>query len=188
MFEQLFRRRSTPTSPKLQDYQCDNLKLSVFIKCLLGDTPEQHGIGNWQDLYAEYLDILGDAKAAQIVFLERDIQVIRTKIALIELTASLPQDERTKAYLRKYGIQTPERLKAVCKSLNIDAKNKEAQLERETASSGKAKMTAADFENNLVVLGKFNNGLNTDAEQITVARYYAMVKTLQEENGRNRGN
>lgn len=188
MFLGLFRQKSTPTSHELQDYRCDNLKLSVFIKCLLGDDPKSHGIGNWSELYAEYLDILGDPKAMQIIFLERDIQVIRTKIGLIELAASLPQSERTQAYLRKYGIQTPDRLKAVCKSLNIDAKNKEAQLEREAAAGNKSKMTASDFENNLVVLGKFNNGLNTDPEQITVARYCAMVKTLQEENGRNRGN
>lgn len=155
------------------------MPMSEFIEVVCNDASAPD---NWADIFQEYQELIGDEKAMARMMLERNANFLATKIWLVEIAAALlntDQYDRAKAWLATNGFRDESRVLSHLKTLRVQLKELETKLN--TSTTNETAMTAADFESNLVALGRHNNGMDTTPKNISVARYCAMVKQLNED-------
>lgn len=174
---------------------CSELKMNVFINCLLtGKTDEVGGAEAWEEIYSEYIGLRENKSSSYILSMLKEITFLQTKVFIINkcvevLAVTYSRDlvnelKQTGCKGRfdwsdKAGYSND--LKAAIsysKKYKNQFEKKEKELEDYYKRHGGGVIQRKDFDIWAVTLSKFM-GFRVDYDVITVSEYCVMMNQYE---------
>lgn len=174
---------------------CSELKMNVFINCLLsGNTSEVGGDEAWEEIYAEYIGLRENKSSSYILSMLKEITFLQTKVFIINkcvevLAVTYSRDLVNE--LKQCGCKGrfdwsdkaaySNDLKAAIsysKKYKNQFERKEKDLEDYYKRHGGGVIQRKDFDIWAVTLSKFM-GFRIDYDEVTVSEYCHMMNQYE---------
>lgn len=186
------------------------LPLYIFIKCICDNDLSGLGTGNveevWNNMYAEYLDLIKDKDQTYKMKLIKEIEVLSLKLSKIQLIVTILSEqlklkhagievvdeklllEKLKKEISITGKFDMNDAKEYMNSLNmiinrakrwiVEIENKKSELEKLKPKDGEGVVDRAHFDGLLIKLSKYMQ-FHVDKLKITVSEFINMIVDMR---------
>lgn len=177
-----------------------DLPMRVFVACIVdsdlsgllieGSATDADLMEAWSNLYAQYVDLLGDAETEYTLYLQRDIALLTHKITAIECALNIlaiRHEDLVVIALKDFGIDTSQlyignhkyaqelkRISIQLARFRLELKEKENEL-AERDGDDKEPVTKAYFTKILSRLSKYQ-GYPLRINELTIGEFAAHLK------------
>jgi len=186
---------------------CYDLPLVNFINCLVdhdfrwlmrdevGEYNEEQAKRNWDSIYLEYLELIGNDDLGYLIKISLEIQslqslIIATECAINSLYKN--KDEKLIKILLEVGykvelmagwdayFQSLENIRIRLGALNLEHKRKLAEFENLKALNRHGKISMDYFEDTLIILTKYM-GVHLRKTDLTTSEFARMLRKYNKE-------
>ena len=204
-------RNSAPLIPSNLYQHINDTPLDIFIDCLVNDN---HGrlvksgsatkgdiAKAWQNLFFEYCDASGSENYRHMFMVTKEINRIRARLLAVDMALyvlSITPIDAAKKVLRDEGYDYKfdhldtegyrsdlEKVRTKMKTIIVALKEKEHEYEQATRDYEKHDSSRQEFDDTLVVLGKYMGGGPIKPKEVTVSIYLAILRAFHAEAKRN---